>query len=80
MARIRKTPGFETVALGAYGGSKARKMDIRNGEQRNQIQAPNLIGTGRNRSSGGDQHRVLPYQLDYEQEQFCNQPDDEPDV
>ena len=68
MARKRKTAVFETVALGGYGGSKARTMDIRKGERRIQLQAPNLIGRGRNGPSGGDQNRFLPLQLDYEQE------------
>jgi hypothetical protein len=77
MARKRKTAVFETVALGGYGGSKARTMDIRKGERRIQLQAPNLIGRGRNGPSGGDQNRFLPLQLEYEQEQLGNQPDDE---
>jgi len=80
MARIRKTAVFEMVALGGYGGSKARTMDIRKGERRIQLQAPNLIGRGRNSPSGGDQNRFLLLQLDYEQEQLGYQPDDEPYV
>jgi hypothetical protein len=80
MARKRKTAGFETIALGRYGGPKVRMMDIRNEERRIQLQAPNLIGRGRNGPSGGDQNRFLPLQLDYEQEQLGNQLDDEPYV
>jgi hypothetical protein len=80
MARKRKTAVFETVALGRYGGSQARTMDIRIGERRIQLQAPNLIGRGRNGPSGGDQNCFLPLQLDYEHEQVGNQPDDEPYV
>ena len=72
-----QTAVFEMVALGGYGGSKARTMDIWKGARRIQLQAPNLIGRGRNGSSGGDQKRFLPLQLDYEQEQLGNQPDDE---
>jgi hypothetical protein len=77
MARKRKTAVFVTVVLGGYGGSKARTMDIRTGERRIQLQAPNLIGRERNGPSGGDQNRFLPRQLDYKQEQLGNQPDDE---
>jgi len=77
IARMRKTAVFETVALGGYGGSTARTMDIREEEMRIHLQAPNLIGTGRNGPSGDDQNRFLPLQLDYEQQQLGNQPDDE---
>jgi Na+-translocating ferredoxin:NAD+ oxidoreductase RnfG subunit len=80
MAGKRKTAVFETVALGGYGGSKARMIDIGKGERRIQLQAPNRIGRGRNGPSGGDQKRFLPLQLDYEQEQLGNQPDDESDI
>jgi len=80
MARKGKTADFETVALGGYGGSKAWTMDIRKGERRFQLQAPNLIGRVRNCPSGGDQNRFLTLQLDYEQEQLDNQQDDEPYV
>ena len=80
MARKCKTAVFETVALGEYGSSKVRTMDILKGERRIQLQAPNLIGRGRNSLSAGDQNRFLPLQLDYEQEQLGNQPDDEPYV
>ena len=80
MARKRKTAVSQTVALGGYGGSKARTIDISKGGRRFQLQAPNLIGRGRNGPSGGDQNRFLPLQLDYEQEQLGNQPDDEPYV
>jgi len=80
MARNHKTAVFEIVALGGYGDSKARTMDIRKGERRIQLQAPNLIGRGRKGPSGGDQNRFLPLQLEYEQEQLGNQPDDEPYV
>jgi hypothetical protein len=80
MARKRKTAVFETVALGGYGGSKARMMDIRKGERTIQLHAPNLIGRGRNGPSRGHQNRFLPLQLGYEQEQLGNQPDDEPYV
>ena len=75
MARKRKTAVFETVALGGYGGSMARMMDMRKGERRIQLQAPNLIGRGRNGPGRGDQKRFLPLQLDYEQEQLGNRPD-----
>jgi hypothetical protein len=78
MARKRKTAVFEAVVLGGYVASKVRTMDIRKGERRIQLQAPNLIGRGRNGRSGGDQNRFPPLQLDYEQEQLGNQPDDEP--
>jgi hypothetical protein len=80
MARKCKTADFETVALGGYGGSKAQMMDIRKGERRIQLQAPNLIGRGRNGPSGGYENRFLPRQLDYEHKQLGNQPDDEPYV
>jgi hypothetical protein len=77
MARKRKTVVFETDVLGGYGGSKARTMDKRKGERRNQLQTPNLIGIGRNGPSGGDQNRFLTLDLEYEQEQLRNQPEDE---
>ena len=80
MARKCKTAVFEMVALRGYGGSKARMMDIWKEERRIQLQAPNLIGRGRNGPSGGDRNRFLPLQLDYEQAQLGNQPDDEPYV
>jgi hypothetical protein len=80
MARPRKTALFETVAMGRYGGSKARTMDIRKGESRIQLQALNLIGRGRNGPSRRYQNRFLPNQLDYEQEQLGNRPDDGPYV
>jgi len=80
MARTRKTAVFEMVALGGYGGSTERTMNIRN-EQRNiQLQAPTLIGRGRNGPTGGDEIFFLPLQLHYEQEQLGKQPDDEPYV
>jgi hypothetical protein len=77
MARKCKTAVFETVALGGYGGSKARTMDIQKPERRTQLQAPNLIERGRNGPSGGDQHDFLPVQLDYEQAHLVNHLDDE---
>jgi len=80
MARKRKTAVFETVALGGYGGSKARTIDIRKGERRIQLQGPNLIGKGKHGPSGGDKSCFLPLQLDYEQEQLGDQPNDEPYV
>jgi hypothetical protein len=80
MARKRKTAVFEMVALGGYGGSMVRMVDIRKGERRIQLQAPNLIGRGRNGPSRGDQNRFLTLQLDYEQEQLHNQLGDEPYV
>ena len=68
------------VALGRYGGSKARTMNIWEVERRIRLHVPNLIWCGRNGLSGGDKNRFLPIQLDYEQEQLGNQPDDEPYV
>jgi hypothetical protein len=80
MGRKRKSALFETVALGGYGGSKARMMDIRKGERRIQLQSLDLIKRGRNGPIGGDQNRSLPLQLHYKQEQVCNQREDEPYV
>jgi len=77
MARKRKTAVFETVELREYGGSKTQTMDIRNGERRIKLQAPNQNGRGRNGPSGGVQKRFLHRQLDYELEQLGNQWDDE---
>jgi hypothetical protein len=76
ITRKWKTSLFETVAWGEYGGSMVRTMDIRKGERRIQLQAPNLIGSRRNGPSGGNRNSFLPLQLDYKQVQLDNQPDD----